>query len=301
MSRETEKVFREFHRYTEGKKFESDEAFNEEFRKFIERCNEGEIAFDQTPEEEALELMDLAYEAETEREALKYAKQALKKDANCLDARLLILETYPQEKRRKELEKVIRQEEKRLREEDFFSEDCIGEFYMILETRPYMRARFAYAMLLQDMGKKRLAAGEYQEIIRLNENDNLGCRYSLMCLYALLEDVEKARALNKKYDDEESLHMLLPQAMLYYKVDDLKTARAFLKKAHRQNPYLLDFVKDGLEGFEDLIDEEMSLGGYQQGSISEVVTVAVELRALVQETIGFFEWAAKELERTKKK
>jgi len=57
--------------------------------------------------------------------------------------------------------------------------DCAGDFWLIFETRPYMRARFALALLLRDMGERDRAMETFTDLLRLNPNDNQGARYEL--------------------------------------------------------------------------------------------------------------------------
>ena len=79
-----------------------------------------------------------------------------------------------------------------MEEEGYFAEENIGSFYMIHETRPYIRALGTYMDDLIGLGKFRAAIRAGLNIIRLNENDNLGIRYDLMALYAFMEDVSSA-------------------------------------------------------------------------------------------------------------
>jgi tetratricopeptide (TPR) repeat protein len=64
--------------------------------------------------------------------------------------------------------------------------DDVGSFWGILETRPYMRARQGLAEALWTTGLRDETAEHYQDMLRLNPNDNQGIRYLLLdCLLAL--------------------------------------------------------------------------------------------------------------------
>ena len=76
----------------------------------------------------------------------------------------------------------------------------IGSFWLIVETHPYMRVKFAYANLLKDCGMLIAAISEYEDMMRLCKNDNLGVRHTLMYLYAVTE--------NNKKDSNEELNTL---------------------------------------------------------------------------------------------
>ena len=54
-----------------------------------------------------------------------------------------------------------------------------GHFWGFLETRPYMRARAGLAATLNLLGEVHSAISHYQDMLRLNPNDNQGIRYVL--------------------------------------------------------------------------------------------------------------------------
>ncbi len=69
-----------------------------------------------------------------------------------------------------------------------FEED-IGDFWAILETRPYMRARLGLAQCLYAVGRKEEGAAHYREMLRLNPNDNQDVRDLLaVCLLEIGQD-----------------------------------------------------------------------------------------------------------------
>ena len=57
-----------------------------------------------------------------------------------------------------------------------FAEDA-GDFWLIFETRPYMRARAALAAVLWRLGRHEEAVEHQRELMRLNPRDNQGLRY----------------------------------------------------------------------------------------------------------------------------
>ena len=54
-----------------------------------------------------------------------------------------------------------------------------GHFWLVLETRPYMRARLGLAHVLWTLGRREEAVGHLQDLLRLNPGDNQGVRYTL--------------------------------------------------------------------------------------------------------------------------
>lgn len=187
------------------------------------------LSFEQN--EQLWDLLEKAGAAESERERAKLARKALKIDPDCLDAKVMIAESHDPQRMKTEMEKLIKAEEERLREDGVFDDDCIGHFYGLIETRPYMRARYRYLQVLKMLGKTRPAIDECCDLLRLCENDNMGVRYDLLGLYAGIGALNEAEALYERFGREQSLHALVPMAVLYYKGDKMTKTKNFFKKA----------------------------------------------------------------------
>lgn len=183
------------------------------------------------------------------KEAIRYAQKALKLDPYCLDAELIIAQTKSgdMEELKKNIEKVIHKGEEQLAERDISMDTDAGSFYGLLETRPYMRVRKEYLELLIAQGRYRHAIHEAEEIIRLNENDNLGVRYTLMALYSYFAEEDSAKTLFAKYP-EDSAFMLLPLIALYYKMENDKKMKSYIRKLKNRNPQLPEALELIIEG-----------------------------------------------------
>ena len=125
-----------------------------------------------------------------------------------------------------------------------FVED-VGHFWGILETRPYMRARHGLAMGLWEMGQRDEAVEHYQEMLRLNPNDNQGIRY--MLLNALLELGREAEtaALLERYDDGAATWLWGKLLFAFRRDGDGPATRQFLADALAQNPHVVDYLIGG--------------------------------------------------------
>ena len=294
MSRDTEKIFKEFHKFIEGKELENEEDLQNELSAFLEKYNSNLNSNVRSMIKDADDYLEMAYDADSEEKAIEYARKALKLDKNLLDAKLLIIryeEDIETEKR--QLEDAIKVETKRLEKEDFFDNESIGHFWGIVDTRPYMRARAAYIEVLIEMGKIKKAVAECEDVIRLNENDNMGMRYKLMTLYAYLEDPDAARGLNNRYK-EESFSLLFPMAIMYYKLDDLGKAANILKKIIKNNEDYKGFLNGERVLDDDKVYEILSKGMYRPDTIEEVI-VAFKENSILSDTIDFFnDWAREE-------
>ena len=294
MSNETERLLKEFQEYVKDKEFKGEEDAKKEVAEFLKNFNLKQKSDNKTSPMSADDYLDLAYEAETPEDCIKFAKKALKIDKNCIDAKLLIIQNEETaETAKKQLEDLIKGETKRLEKEGYFDKENIGLFYGILETRPYMRIRASYIDLLIEMSKYTKAVLECEDLIRLSENDNMGIRDKLMTLYAMLENLDGAKALLKKYK-EDSFSMLYPMAILYYRLDDYSNARACLKKIVNKNKDYSDYVTDKLSINDEDIRNILDKGMYRPDSIEEVLYTFKNNAVMLEAMDVFNEWAAEE-------
>ncbi len=165
----------------------------------------------------------------------------------------------------------------------------VGHFWGITATRPYMRARFGLAESLTALGRTDEAIEHYQELLRLNPNDNQGVRYVLMPkLLATGRDVEAARLL--KSSDEESANWAYARALLAFRLSGRSAAASReLRQAIRVNPHV-----------PELLCSDKPLPHprpYSPGSFEEAVNCAVEMQGTFQATVGALDWVADEQRR----
>lgn len=278
MSKESERVFRELQKAMAGNNFENDDQANEFISNFMQEYN-NKVGKNRQPD--SYDYLEMAENAITEEEAVKYAQKALKLDPYCLDAEMIIAQTKSDtiDELKKNIEKVINKGELQLSERGISKEANAGDFYGILETRPYMRIRKSYLELLIEQGRFRSAVMEAEELLHLCENDNLGVRYTLMALYSYFEDEDKALELIQKYK-EDSAFMVLPLIALYYKKDDSKKMRSYITKLKKRNPDIQEALDIIMSGNEDEIFEITSAGMYRPFSMEEVVLAIVECQYL---------------------
>ena len=145
------------------------------------------------------DFLEMAYNAETKTKAKNYLKKALELDPNNLDAELFLadISTKSQLEFLEKTEAIIAHGNKLMEEQGYFKKDCVGEFWLILETRPYMRARHQYAILLSQCRMIKKAITECEEMLK---SDNLGVRCLLMHPYTVMEDEKSALKLHKKFE-----------------------------------------------------------------------------------------------------
>lgn len=241
-----------------------DEA-NEKLQEFIKMYNNGEIEYKNTPLDDAYEILEEAQNAKTKKEAIKLAKKAYEKSSECFDAVLFQCDLEENGiKRRKLLDNGLETEKNRLTKEKYFDKENIGHFYGIFETRPYIRGLVIKAEYLLEEGKLRQAKSICKEVLRLNENDNMGTRYLLMAIFATLEEEKEILKLYKKYP-EENLEMLFPLFALYYKIGNDKKALEYLNRVNKCNSNFVKFFNGTIKK-----SNKVESGYYSRGDSSEI-------------------------------
>lgn len=299
MSKETEKIFRELHKALEEQNFENDMQLESFIDNFVMVHNEKISAGLKNSDYDSYDYLEMAEEALTDKEAIKYAQKAIELDPYCLDAELVIAQAKAKDfdSLKKSLEKIIKKGEEQLKERDISMVEDAGAFYGILETRPYMRVRKTYLELLITQGRFKHAMAEAEELLRLCENDNLGIRYILIALYCYFEDEAKAMELFNKYK-EETAFMLLPLSALYYKLENNRKMKSYIMK-------LMNCNQDFEEALEilmhadieaELIDEIMSSEMYAPFSLEEVILSFSQAVWLYMPMAGFLPRIYKEVE-----
>ena len=246
------------------------------------------------------EFLALANTAFNGKDSLKNAKKILEKDPDNLDAASVVAyaSTNSLNKLIDKYKKLIAEAEKKLEQDGYFGEDNVGKFWLILETRPYMRLLLSYADTLVECGKMRLAVEVFEKMIGLCEMDNLGARYRAMHIYAYLEDEESALKLLKKYPDDDT-QMLLPLSVLYYKLGDLKKSAKYLKKLRDLNEGTLEFFEEADENDFESIMYNINPIGYRPDTIEELIEDGSENFFLFDSASSYFEWGLSKLRTMK--
>jgi tetratricopeptide (TPR) repeat protein len=114
----------------------------------------------------------------------------------------------------------------------FFKENR-GHFWGIIETRPYLRARFNLAHSFWKLDQIEAATEHLEAMLELNPNDNLGVRDLLIGCYLALRRLEGARRLLKEY--EEDISALFARVLERYLASELPPAGRALRNARKTN------------------------------------------------------------------
>ena len=237
-----------------------------------------------TPLEQAQDLMYDAWDSSGTRR-VELARRALEISEDCADAHVLLAEeTARNLKEAKNLyEQGVKAGERALGPQ-VFDEDT-GHFWGILETRPYMRARFGLGQCLWSLGERRQAIEHYTDMLRLNPGDNQGIRYILAnCLLeeGLDEDLGE---LLEQYKDDAAATWLYSRALWLFRQEGAsKKANRCLKEALEQN----QFVPSYLLGVKRLPRHLPEYIGF--GDENEAVVYAADAIKAWQKAEGALEW-----------
>ena len=117
-----------------------------------------------------------------------------------------------------------------------------GHFWGIVETRPYMRARFDLACALMQDALLTEAIAHFESLIELNPNDNQGVRDILMSCYLSIQDLEGTRRLLERYAGDSGAVFAWSRVLERYLATDLDGALAALQDARADNPHVQAYL-----------------------------------------------------------
>jgi tetratricopeptide (TPR) repeat protein len=191
---------------------------------------------------DAQELIYDAWEAPSRQKRIKLAHQALTLWSDCADAYVLLAEHAENlEEALKLYEDAVAAGERALGKREF--EEDIGHFWLIHETRPYMRARCGLARMLEQAERYNEAITHYRELLRLNPNDNQGIRYLLLRTLIAAERDAEAWVFANESPTEIMAAWLYPKALLAFRRDGgLEDADKLLREAIGRNRYVPDYL-----------------------------------------------------------
>lgn len=268
-----EQVNRAIGKLLEGHEFADTDEMNRFLQDHVSKHSIDELLepIRKDPVEHAQELAFQAWGAPSIADALKMAHEALALDPKCVDAQaiLAIAEASSEDDVIARLRGVIRQAEEAMGPE--FMKDAAGDFWNIVETRPYMRARDQLMTRLRASGQLDEAIREGETILRLNPGDNQGERYQLLGLYLETERIEDARKLFGQFPDEGSAMFDWGAVLNHLLAGETAQAEAAFAEAMKSNRYFFEF----LTGRRELPEHPPTI--YGVGDLNEGAYVLLQL------------------------
>jgi len=195
-----------------------------------------------TPLDQAQNLMYRAFEERSPKRRIELANEALRICPDCADAHVLLAEHAATRKQAlAHYERGVTAGERALGPKAF--QEGVGHFWGILETRPYMRARLGFAQALWTAARRDEAVGHLQEMLRLNPGDNQGVRYTLAGFFLFLDRDDDLTRLLGQYPDEASAAWGYTKALLAFRLHgDVDGSRKLLKQAIKTNRHVPDYL-----------------------------------------------------------
>jgi tetratricopeptide (TPR) repeat protein len=113
--------------------------------------------------------------------------------------------------------------------------------WAILENRPYLSLLLERAMLFETLIGEKESIPLYEEILKLNPNDNQGVRSMLATLYLRVGRPTKVIELASQYPDDSQAELAMGQILALLMLNDSKKAITIVKK---NLPYLIHLIKE---------------------------------------------------------
>ncbi|MBZ0261662.1 MAG: tetratricopeptide repeat protein [Hyphomicrobiales bacterium] len=174
--------------------------------------------------------------------------------------------------------------------EKLFAE-LTGEFWLHLETRPYMRACHYLVLDLHERNELQAASALMRDMLILNPNDNQGIRYLLCDALIAQGEYDEAWRLLIDYKEDASAYFQWNTVLLsFWKSGNSPKSRAALKNALKQN----GFVPWYLTGRSKIPKKMPNL--LEVGGKSEAASYARYAIANWSNTPGAIDWLRKEID-----
>jgi tetratricopeptide (TPR) repeat protein len=248
-----------------------------------------------SPRSLAGNLVHQAYRTDDPARVARLARQALEVWPDCADAYVLLAEQTRGPKEALDLyARGLEAAARDLGESAF--RIGVGHFWSALPTRPYMRARLGLAQMLWVLGRRIEAVEHYNELLRLNPDDNQGVRYLLASALIELGHDEWLADLLARYQEDSSACWPYSAALLAFRREgDSARSRRLLAAAKRANPHVPDFLT-GRETFPSVMPD-----GVGRGDRNEAVDYAAGFLNGWRGTPGAVEWLRRSESKAKPK
>ena len=279
----SEQGFAKMDRFLAGQEFSSIEEMNAALQRFVAEGQFTDLP-PLTPLDQAQELIWQAAEA-APRERLKLTQQALAICPDCADAYTMQAELAPSLPAARDLYLAAVAAAERALGPEIFTTHA-GHFWGVTQTRPYMRARAGLAQVLWVLGERPAAIAHYQDLIRLNPNDNQGLRYDLARWLMLTNDTAGFSTLMNQYDDAGA-DWLYTKALWLFRTKARAKATRALKDALAANAFVPAYLL-GAKALPRTMPQYVGMG-----DVNEAVSYVAAATEEWDSTPGAIEWLVK--------
>lgn len=211
------------------------------------------------------ELAAIAWKMDDPEERMLLASEALTLSDLCVEAYCILAEEIPDttEGVLHWYETAVAAGEKVLGPRVF--KECAGRFWRLAKTRPYMRARAGLGYALWDLDRRAEAIAHYQDMLRLNPNDDQGLRYLLVgWLYATGND-RAVESLLAEYGNEAAVEWPYTETLMAFRQGDKDRTHIALEDAWQFNPHVPALLA-GTVPLPERLPEEFDSGSYEEAA-----------------------------------
>jgi len=238
-----ERLMRETRRSMDEEQFSSEDEFRDKMREMIAAglYEQRLEALKDDPEEMAQELAFEAFESTTGDQALELAERALAADPDCVDALTIkaFLVSEDAGQLIDALEHAATTAENRLGEE-FFAE-FMGDFWPMVEARPYLRTIKQLAEVQWAVGRRFDAVDHYLNLLDLDPEDHMGNSSLLLSCYLAMGEVQRSWDILEEYDDESAVFQY-GWLLVHLMSGDEDAAEDALNSAMEVNPHVVPYL-----------------------------------------------------------
>ncbi len=221
------------------------------------------------------------------RRRIQLAREALVEDATHVEASVLLAEATRRVDQR--IEAFQSAKDSGRKQLGPMMEEAVGHFWSIAETRPFMRACQGLAESLRAAGQTNEAIEQYQEMLRLNPNDNQGVRYAVMPLLVSHNRELEAVQLLDGYR-EETAHWHYMKSLVEFRRSGRSAAsKKAMRAAFRANEHVVALIQSD--------DPPRMPDSYALHSPEEAEVCINEMAEAWTENEGYLEWMFQEYAR----
>lgn len=200
----------------------------------------------ENPKHFAQDLMYQAWETADEATRIALALKALSTWPDCADAYCLLAEeaSFALDDSMEYYRRGMEAGERAIGAKNF--SEWRGDFWYVLETRPYMRAREGYANCLLLLGRAEEGVAHLLEMIELHPDDSQGLRFILWKWLIMMNRDEECLKLLEQYGDETPVEWWYAMALLAFRREgDGDESQYWLRKAMKVNTYVPEYLIRG--------------------------------------------------------
>jgi len=282
MSKQHEKAMIDFQRLLSTKDFKTEQ----ELRDFMNSLVGTELpSFPEetlTNEEKAIDLVLSAYDCDP-KTGFEKVMEALELDSDCIEAYEFLgnINDFPPISDAF-YEKGISIGRKKFGAK-YFKENK-GHFWLLHETRPFMRCMHLHANCLYELNKIQESIEVFEEMIELNPNDNQGIRDQLLLYLIEVEDKSKFTKYDKQFKNDFMTFALFNRALFAFVSEgETKNTEIMLKRALSENKHV---AKKLLSKRDSIFDSD----GYTTGSEEEADYYVSHAKRIWESKPGAMDW-----------